>query len=230
MGPGFYRWTRRSSGLPNKLTSSFGFCSGSAVSPYRFSHVGRGRPNTHAGGYPKAPRFGTPNVLSGRTATPPCRRKVVPRRALVPRPARGQRGPQSCAQFCAHHRTLLSVTERNKPPSSRVKASSGAALEHSVTFSNEGSQVVDCSCNNGYEPEGREFESLRAHHSSPAVVSPERLPPNAQAVWRDRCDFRIPVIYWEIGSSPCSAPQTLLPWTPVRARSDRCSTGCRTSG
>ena len=25
-------------------------------------------------------------------------------------------------------------------------------------------QVGDCSCRDGYEPEGREFESLKAHH------------------------------------------------------------------
>jgi hypothetical protein len=27
-------------------------------------------------------------------------------------------------------------------------------------------QLVDSSCDNGYEPEGREFKSLRAHHFS----------------------------------------------------------------
>jgi hypothetical protein len=35
-------------------------------------------------------------------------------------------------------------------------------------------QVVDDSCGNGYEPEGREFESLRARHSNQALA--EKFP------------------------------------------------------
>jgi len=35
-------------------------------------------------------------------------------------------------------------------------------------------QVVDDSCGNGYEPEDREFESLRARHSNQTVA--EKFP------------------------------------------------------
>jgi len=38
----------------------------------------------------------------------------------------------------------------------------------SVAFSHSSSQsvqLIDSPCGNGYEPEGREFESLRAHHT-----------------------------------------------------------------
>jgi hypothetical protein len=42
----------------------------------------------------------------------------------------------------------------------------GASVAHSM-------QVADSLCSNGYEPEGREFESLRAHHLFNKLGAPD---------------------------------------------------------
>src|ERR1017187_6879606 len=67
-----------------------------------------------------------------------------------------------CAQFCAHHQTLPRVTNCRTNRWKALLDMAFVALGHNSSHS---VQVVDSSCGNGYEPEGREFESLRAHHS-----------------------------------------------------------------
>ena len=68
--------------------------------------------------------------------------------------------PRNCAQFCAQHQPGRSCTGE--------QGGGGSPVDHySMQLSASASlsvQVIDSLCSNGYEPEGREFESLRAHH------------------------------------------------------------------
>jgi len=82
---------------------------------------------------------------------------------------------KNCAQFCAQHQPGLSCTGEQGAAEALVSCYS-MPLRASATQS---VQVVDSSCSNGYEPEGREFESLRAHHI-PNHIQDWRLanPPN----------------------------------------------------